>query len=317
MLISIVIPAYNSEKYLSKTVQSVQAQTHTDWELVIVIDGSRDGTGPLAAALAAADSRIRVVYQENAGVAAARNRGFAMSADFAEYVLFLDADDVLESDALERLLSLYAANPTAFAAFGLARFIDDEGKPMRLGEAESMGRRRQSISQGRLINYPLTEPVSFSMLVHQNMIVTPGMVLIRRSVLNTVGLFDSAVLSTNDWDMWLRISREGAILFTDTVIINYRLHDSNASGSGQHMRAAEMRLRVKTFQDPALSVEQRRIALAGFRRSEWESAVQWWKTTWEALFQGRRREALRALQIAGKYCRWSLGTPLQGEKFSE
>ena len=80
------------------------------------------------------------------------------------------------------------------------------------------------------------------------------------------------------------------------------------------MRAAEMMMRIKAFQASDLTQEQRRAVLDGFRRSEWDNAVQWWRTTWDALFHGRRREALRALQIAGKYCRWSLGTPLQGEK---
>lgn len=316
MLISVITPAYNAEKYLAETVRSVQAQTHTAWELIIVNDGSRDGTGPLADALAAADPRIRVVHQVNAGVAAARNRGFAMSADLAEYALFLDNDDVLEPDALDRLVAVLAANPAALAAYGLARFIDGEGKPTRLEEAESSGRRRRSVRQGRLIDHPLTDAVSFSMLVHQNMIITPGMVLIRRPVLYTVGLFDGAVSSTNDWDMWMRIVRQGAILFTDAVVLSYRLHDSNASGSGQHMRAAEMRLRVKTFQDPALSPEQRRAVLDGFQHSERGSAVQWWGWGWSALAQGRRREALQNFRIAAKYYRWSLGTPLAGEKFS-
>lgn len=100
--ITIVIPAYQAEGFLTRALDSVTNQSDTDWELIVVDDGSQDGTLALAQTYAARDpARIRVLAQPNAGPAVARNRGMAEAQ--GEYVLFLDADDALMPDALERL----------------------------------------------------------------------------------------------------------------------------------------------------------------------------------------------------------------------
>lgn len=103
-LVSVVVPCYNCERTLSRTVGSVRAQTFGDWELILVNDGSTDGTGALAGALAAGDARVRVLSKENGGVSSARNAG--IDAARGELVAFADADDLLPPRALEILLSL-------------------------------------------------------------------------------------------------------------------------------------------------------------------------------------------------------------------
>lgn len=112
--ITIVIPAYQAEGYLTRALESVATQSDTDWELIVVDDGSRDGTLALAQRHAARDpARMRVLAQANAGPAEARNRGMAEAR--GEYVLFLDADDALMPDALERLRQdLRAHGPVDF-----------------------------------------------------------------------------------------------------------------------------------------------------------------------------------------------------------
>lgn len=316
MKVSVIVPAYNAEHYLRETVASVQAQTYANWELVIVNDGSKDGTGALADRLAAEDARIQVVHQENAGLSGARNSGLTAAFPHAQYLLFLDADDVLEPAALDTLASLLTDHPAAPAAYGLARYINSEGQAIRLNEAEEFGRLRRSVQAGRLVTHPAGEATNFSMLVYRNVILTPGMVLLRKAALEQAGAFDTKMSPTADWDMWLRIARQGGMLLTNSVVLSYRRHEHNMSGSGQSMRAAEMMMRIKAFQHLDLTAEQRHDVLNGFRRSERESAVQWWKGAWSALLRGRRREALWSLRIAAKYYRWSLGTPTQGEKFS-
>src|SRR5579875_138818 len=94
--ISIVVPAYNAERYIGPTLDSVRAQTVAAWEVVVVDDGSRDGTRQVAEQYAARDPRIRVIGQINSGVAAARNRGWAATAPSSTYVTFLDHDDLRE-----------------------------------------------------------------------------------------------------------------------------------------------------------------------------------------------------------------------------
>lgn len=317
MLISVIIPAYNAETYLPETVRSVQNQTHSDWELVVVDDGSTDGTGGLVDALAAQEPRVRAVHQGNGGLSAARNAGLRTASRGAEFVLFLDADDVLEPDALETLGTHLAARPQAPAAYGLACFIDGRGNRTRPGEAEEFGRTRQGIRGGRPVDLATEDATSFAVLAYRNVIWTPGQVLIRRAALDRAGAFDVTMSPTADWDMWLRISQQGEMPLIERVVLSYRRHEHNMSGSGQNMRAAEMMMRAKAFQSPGLTTEQRRAVLDGFQHSERGSAVQWWGWAWNALLRGRRREALRNLGIAAKYYRWSLGTPLSGEKFSD
>ena len=96
--VTVVIPAYNAEKYIEETFDSLRAQTLTDWEALIVDDGSTDATAQIAQNAAARDARFRLLRQENAGVSAARNHGLREAA--GTYILFLDSDDTLTADSL-------------------------------------------------------------------------------------------------------------------------------------------------------------------------------------------------------------------------
>lgn len=103
MKVSIIIPCYNSEAYLGACMDSVLAQTMKDFEAIVIDDGSADGTLALARAYAGRDARVRVLAQENRGVAAARNQGLAQAR--GEWVTFVDSDDLLPADALDAMLS--------------------------------------------------------------------------------------------------------------------------------------------------------------------------------------------------------------------
>ena len=125
--VSVVMPVYNDERYLEAAVRSVMAQTFGDWELIIVDDGSTDGTPTIAARLAAEDPRIRLVKNiENRGVAASRNRGLALCR--GEYVALLDGDDLWRPDKLQRQLALAGKTGAdiVYCSYGM---IDDRGKP--------------------------------------------------------------------------------------------------------------------------------------------------------------------------------------------
>lgn len=100
--VTVIVPVYNAEDYLAQCIASVQAQTVTDWTMIVVDDGSSDGSAAIVAAAAAADSRIRLVSRPNRGVSAARNAAIAL-AD-TKYIVFLDADDEYYPDALELML---------------------------------------------------------------------------------------------------------------------------------------------------------------------------------------------------------------------
>ena len=101
-MISVIVPVYNRKETLERCVQSLRGQTYSDLEIILVDDGSTDGSGALCNALAREDVRIRVIHKENGGVSSARNAG--MEAAKGEYLMFTDSDDYAEAQMAEKLL---------------------------------------------------------------------------------------------------------------------------------------------------------------------------------------------------------------------
>ncbi len=114
-LLSVVIPAYNAEPFLEETIQSVKNQSYSNWEMIIVDDGSADATASVAAAHE--NERVRLLRQKNSGVSAARNNGFKVSR--GEFILFLDADDVLSVPFAEKRIDFLKKNPEYGYAGGM------------------------------------------------------------------------------------------------------------------------------------------------------------------------------------------------------
>lgn len=123
--ISVIVPVYQAEKYLKTCVDSVKGQSFSDWELLLVDDGSTDGSPALCDGFAAGDNRVRALHQpQNAGVSQARNR--AMGEAAGECILFLDADDAIEPDTLDTLWTLREENGADTAACAL-RYLHENG----------------------------------------------------------------------------------------------------------------------------------------------------------------------------------------------
>src|SRR3954466_4977830 len=99
--VSVIVPCFNSAAFVGATLRSVIAQTSGDWECIVVDDGSTDGSADIVAVLAANEPRIRLIRQANRGVCAARNAGFRAASPEAAFVIFLDADDCLDTNALD------------------------------------------------------------------------------------------------------------------------------------------------------------------------------------------------------------------------
>lgn len=185
--IAIIIPACNAAETLSDTLRSVLAQTHDKWRIVVVDDGSSDGTAEVAAAMH--DPRVRIIRQANAGVSAARNRGLA--ALDGDAFLFLDADDCLAPHALARLDRALAATPTAVAATGAARFASCCG---------GRGTRR---------NLPAPNRDLLPDLLVRNRLANCGQMLVRREVVRTIGGFRRGLSYGEDWEYTIRIAARG------------------------------------------------------------------------------------------------------------
>ena len=133
MKISVVVPVYNAERYVGRTLDSVQAQTFGDWECVCVDDGSTDGSGAILDEYAAKDSRFRVIHQKNGGEGAARNAG--MDAASGDLIAFLDADDRMHPEALRVFCSMWKSTGFEVLRYA-ARFVSDSAEPFAALDGE-------------------------------------------------------------------------------------------------------------------------------------------------------------------------------------
>ncbi len=304
MKISIVTPVHNGARFLPLTIQSVLAQTCTDWQWTIVDDGSTDATGDIACHAAAGDSRIRVISQGNVGVSGSRNRGYCASDPAAEFVIFLDADDLWEPSALETLVQALQTRPDVLAAYGLAVAIDAEGQWIDQGFLEQHQRERWGIEGGRLTLWPQGKPTTFAVEAVTECIITPGTVLIRRTALEELceaeavtGPFDPRLSLWEDWDLWLRLTRLGGMRFVDAPVLRYRRHGSDLSCSPEFYAAAR-RVRRKLVASLRHDPKRLRVALLGSRSHYRLRAATHLRWARGCVSEHRPRAALRQLRHA-------------------
>jgi len=210
--VSIIIPAHNAAETIAETLESLLVQAFSGWEAIVVDDGSSDGTAAIAASFAERDARIRVISQPQGGVSAARNAGIALAR--YDWLLFLDADDWLLPQHLERLTDTLISNPDLDAVHcGWTRVAPD-GK---LGAAQ---RCHQS---GEL----------FEVFARTNAFATTCVCVVRRSLVEAVGGCDTSLRTCHDWDLWQRIARTGVCFGSiPEMLVRYRMRPNSASIDG-------------------------------------------------------------------------------------
>jgi len=293
--VSIIVPAYEAARFVGATLASVQAQTISSWELILVDDGSTDETLRIAEQYAAADPRIRALAQANSGPSAARNHGYAAADPGSKYIIFLDADDLWEKDTLKILIGVLERNPDALAAHGTAQYIDADGQLIRDEFVEFHQRQRWGIEGNRIVSWATDQPTSFAVEVLMERIITAGTVLLRRKALEVAGLWNPDLRMWEDWDLWLRICLHGDIAFTNTVVLRYRRHNNNLSNNQHALETGELRIRQRLIATLKEDATHRAIALAGLRHNKKCMSVQFWclaKSAW------RRGDLLGALKWA-------------------
>ena len=123
-MLSIVIPVYNGEKYIEETLEHIKASTYKTYEIILVNDGSKDGSEKIIRQLVKEDSRIRYYYKENGGIVSARNYGLERAA--GKYICFVDQDDIVKPDMFELLINDLEQNHADFAQGGVSQSLQEE-----------------------------------------------------------------------------------------------------------------------------------------------------------------------------------------------
>lgn len=288
-LISIIIPTYNRAKYVTRAIAAIQSQAFTAWELIVVDDGSSDGTAEVLPAIAAVDGRIQYIRQANAGVSVARNVGMAAMHPDSRYIMFHDDDDWLTEDALERLNALAAAFPEAPAVTGLPLHCDDNGFSTETLET-CYGAKRIAVGlSGLAENVPFGAPETFASMVIWCGIATPALALIRRDAFAKTAGFVTRCQPSEDWLLWLDLTRQGDIPRTGTFTLNKRVHPGAVTQNGKAMSAGEPAVRREVLMLTDITPPQRLISLQGYLLSSLANA------SW-AIDDFRNRKAVSGLK---------------------
>ena len=218
--VSVVIPTYNRARIIEEAVDSVLAQDYKDFELIVVDDGSTDNTSEV---LAPYEDDVRVLFQENKGVSAARNRGIAEAS--GRLIAFLDSDDLWLPQKLSAQVEFFNQRPDAF--------ICQTGEVwVRNGRRVNPGQRHKKPSG--MIFEPSLELC----------LVSPSAVMIRRDLLDRTGGFDETLPACEDYDLWLRISCRFPVYLIETPLIVKRGgHDDQLS-----KRAGLDKYRIKAIE---------------------------------------------------------------------
>ena len=216
-IVSVVIPAYDGEKYIGAAIESILAQTYKGVEIIVVDDGSPK---PMEECVSAYGSAVRYVRQENAGTAAARNRGVREAR--GEYIGLLDQDDLWLPQKLDRQIPRFAEDPRIGLVAAWMEVFESE-----TGEVKGTFEPAAEMTVHDMIGFMLP-PV-------QTMVF-------RRSALEAIGEFDETCPGTDDWDINIRIATEFRVVCVGEILGRCRVHGSQQGGNGERMYRNSMRV---------------------------------------------------------------------------
>jgi glycosyltransferase involved in cell wall biosynthesis len=240
--VSVVIPYYNQPEFLSEAVSSAKKQAYSDLEIIVVDDGSRV---PAAAVLKDLCG-IRIFRTENRGVSAARNLGVQNSS--GDYLIFLDSDDRLLPGAVEAHLETMWQRPDVGLTFGSQKVIDRNGAEIH--PAHICRPRRDY----------------FEMLLEGNPIGSPGAAMMRRTAVESAGLFNESVSMGEDYDLYLRIARCFPLAQHSFCVLEYRQHNANTSLAQEQMYVSTMSV-LDRIESRLTASERKKLAYA---RRRWK-----------------------------------------------
>ncbi|XPM55470.2 MAG: glycosyltransferase family 2 protein [Leptolyngbya sp. IPPAS B-1204] len=240
-IISVVIPAYNAEQTILETLASVQNQTFSDIEIIVINDGSTDRTLELVQSVN--DSRIKIFSDQNGGLPVARNRGISYA--IGELITFIDADDLWTPDKLELQLKVLQQHPEASVAYSWSCLIGQEGS--------LLARYHPIYFQGDV----------YHQLLLNNFIANGSNILVYKEAAESIGGFDSTLKSVEDWDFYLRLAAKYQFVVVPEWQILYRQSPNAMTSKVEVMEAEALKVIEKAYRNAPLqyhSLKNRSLA---------------------------------------------------------
>lgn len=240
--VSVVISVYNNMPFLPMAVESILRQSFTDFEFIIIDDGSTDGSGEWLKEAARRDSRIRLVRRGNKGLTKSLNEGCALAR--GEFIARMDGDDVSYPQRFARQLEFLNSHPDVAIVGTQVRYINEMGRPLFI--------RKLPLEHSDIVQCNLTSWGSF--LMHPS-------VMIRRKAFVEAGGYDEAFLKSQDYDLWFRIEAFGKLANMPDVLMDYRCHPAaisqqSAKGQGIFVKKILQRALAKRGMEQAHSLPE-------------------------------------------------------------
>lgn len=283
---SIIVPCYNQAHFLGDCISSIQSQSFTDWEVIIINDGSTDNTVEIAGQFASIDARIKLVNKPNGGLSSARNAGMAVAQ--GKVLQFLDADDLLLRNCLKSVSDYFAAEPqTSILRVGY-QYIDEK--------------HTHIIHQVRPSN-----KVFIISDVFTNNLGPCHSIFIKHDLAREIGDFDETLKSAEDWDFWIRAAKAGAIIKSISyILVAYRYVSNSMSRDGIRMYGAQKEVimrgpkqdgrikihsnhNIESYEDVSVGIKRQMLMCLGV-----------------IVMQGKINEAVKLYKAEHDQFRWSV-----------
>lgn len=284
MKISAIIPAYNAAQYITEALDSVLAQTYPVYEIIVVDDGSTDGTAEIVKEIASSapsvpprnDVPIKYIYQENKGPAATRNRGIKEAT--GDYMAFLDADDLWLPEKIEKQVKLFDGSDYAMVYCDMSHEVNGRV----INKSYLKERNYKYVSDGKV----------YKNLLRENFIFTPT-VIMKKDIIDKIGYFDEGLKICEDYKMWLNVAKNYPVGFANEPLVTRRRMGGNITEDKKLFMSSGIALFKELFENRSSDKIERAIISAGLSERLFNLGYFYWDTGDLALARENFLQAMR------------------------
>ena len=245
-VVSVVMPVYNAGLYLSQAVESIQAQSFSGFEFIIIDDGSTDDGSKILKKYAEQDKRIKLITQKNQGLVASLNRGIKQAK--GKYIARQDADDASAPLRLEKQVHYLEAHPEVVAIGSSVEVMDEAGKILH---RHTVLLNDPELRQELLVRSPFAH----------------GAVMFKRQAALEAGLYDQASWPVEDYDFWLRLSKYGQLANLDEYLYIYREHGQSISSENAELQQRQLEaVRAEAWVERGRLLPQRQPKISAYKK---------------------------------------------------